>query len=273
MANVDTFSASQVHMTLRSTTAWTRGKEGGPDGSSSSVLRTLKRYLRYTWLHPRHLAEREIANFVRAEGPSLKGIMLDVGCGKKPYLQHFPNVTRYVGLDVPSTMHGTHDADLLASVMALPFGRGTFDSILCTEVLEHTPDPNRALQEMARVAKPGARLLLTAPLSEQLHEEPIDFCRFTRYWLKYLLEQNSWRVEKIQERGGAWLELSYRFSSFLYASMGSKADSTGNLKPRLIFGPPVVILCAIAQLAGHVLNKVWPSSLSTIGYGVVATRR
>lgn len=258
---------------FRRAAASVRGKEDGLNASWIVVLRTIKGHLRNTWFHPRHLAQREIAKFVRAEGPSLKGRMLDVGCGKKPYLRHVPNVKAYVAVDVPSAMYGGHHADVLASILALPFENGTFDSVLCTEVLEHIPDPNLGLQEMARVAKPGAKLLLTVPLSEQLHEEPNDHCRFTRYWLSYLLGRNGWRIDKIQQRGGAWLELAYRFSSLLYSSVGAKIDSTGNLRTRPFLGPPVVLFCAVAQFSGYLLNKAWPCPLSTIGYGVIATRK
>ena len=251
----------------------TRGQEDNGHASSKALLPMIKRRLQNTWLHPRHLAQREIDGFVRAEGPSLRGVMLDVGCGKKPYLRHIPNVQKYVAVDVPSTIHGAHHADILASVLALPFESGAFDSVLCTEVLEHTADPSLCLREMARVAKPGATLLLTVPLSEMLHEEPNDYCRFTRYWLKYLLDLNGWRIDRIEERGGAWTELGYRFSSFLYASFGAKKDSTGNLRPHFLLGPPVVMVCTLAQIAAHMLNKLWPSQLSTIGYGVIATRK
>jgi SAM-dependent methyltransferase len=199
--------------------------------------------------------------------------MLDVGCGKKPYLRHIRNVEKYVAVDVPSTIHGAHHADVLASVLALPFEGGTFDCVLCTEVLEHTADPSLGLREMARVAKPGAKLLLTVPLSEMLHEEPNDYCRFTRHWLKYLLDFNGWRIDRMQERGGAWAELGYRLSSFLYASLGAKKDSTGNLRLRILLGPPVVLVCTLVQLVAHMLNKLWPSPMSTIGYGVIATRK
>jgi SAM-dependent methyltransferase len=260
-------------MSSQSAMGSTQIQEDGHYASSTHALRTIKSNLRNTWLHPRHLAQREIAKFVRAEGPGLKGRMLDVGCGKKQYLQHVPNVRAYVAVDVPSAMYGAHHADVLASVLALPFESATFDSVLCTEVLEHTPDPSLGLQEMARVAKSGAKMLLTVPLSEQLHEEPNDHCRFTRHWLSYLLDKNGWRIEKIQERGGAWLELAYRFSSLLYSSTGAKIDSAGNLRPRLFLGPPVVLVCAAVQFAGHLLNKVWPCPLSTIGYTVVAERK
>ena len=153
----------------------TRGQEDNGHASSVALLPMIKRYLQNTWLHPRHLAQREIDDFVRAEGPSLRGVMLDVGCGKKPYLRHASNVKKYIAVDVPSTIHGVHHADVMASVLALPFESETFDSVLCVEVLEHTADPSLGLREMARVAKPGATLLLTVPLSEMLHEEPNDY--------------------------------------------------------------------------------------------------
>lgn len=260
-------------LTRRAAMGFPRSRTGDLSEKWAIVLPAIKKYLRSTWLHPRHLAQREIAKFVREEGPSLTGRLLDVGCGKKQYVQYVPNVKAYVAVDVPSAMYGGNHADVMASILALPFERDSFDSILCTEVLEHTPDPSLGLKELARVAKPGAKLLLTVPLSEQLHEEPNDHCRFTRHWLRYLLERNGWQIEKIRERGGAWLELTYRFSSLLYSSSGAKIDSAGNLKPRPFLGPPVVLLCAIVQLTGYLLNKAWPCPLSTIGYVVVAMRK
>jgi len=233
----------------------------------------LKERLRDTWIHPRHLSQREIRRFIRAEGPKLRGLLLDVGCGKKPYLRFLPNIERYVGLDLASTMHGLQDVDLVGSALALPFAECVFDNLLCTEVLEHTSDPGRALQEMARVAKKGARLLLTVPFSEQLHEEPHDYSRLTRHWLAYLMESSGWAIERMEERGGAWSEIGYRLSNFLYSSAGATASPDGSLHIRPLAGPPVVLLCTAIQLTASGLNWLWPSRLGTMGYGVVAIRK
>ncbi|MBI3895976.1 MAG: class I SAM-dependent methyltransferase [Acidobacteria bacterium] len=233
---------------------------------------SIKKHLLDTWLHPRHLALREITRFVASKGPKLRGRLLDVGCGKKPYAQLVPNTRPHIGIDLPSTMHGFLKTDAFAAVLALPFADHTFDSILCTEVLEHTLDPAHTLKEMARVAKPGARLLLTVPFSEQLHEEPHDYCRFTKHWLLYLMKANGWTVEKITERGGAWLDLGYRFSGFLYGSAGATVGTKGNLYPRPILGPLTALMCAAIQLAACGLDRLWPSRLSTQGYGVLDRR-
>jgi SAM-dependent methyltransferase len=49
------------------------------------------------------------------------------------------------------------------SVYALPFADGTFDSVLFSEVLEHLEDPDRALQEIRRVLRPGGRVVIIFP--------------------------------------------------------------------------------------------------------------
>lgn len=232
----------------------------------------LKEAFRHSFFHPRYLADREVQKIVSFEAPGLQGDLLDIGCGKKPYMHLFPNVKRYIGIDVPSTMHGLSSVDVMGTGLALPFRKGCFDSILCTEVLEHTLDPLMALCEMWRVAKPGGTLLLTVPLSEQLHEEPYDYYRFTKHGLIYLLQKSGWKVMRIYERGGMWLELGYRLSSFLYSSIGAKRNVDGSLEPRLFLGPMTIIVCAGIQLIAAALNTVWRSRLSTLGYGVIAQK-
>jgi SAM-dependent methyltransferase len=231
-----------------------------------------KKIFANTYLHPRHLSHREIEKFVRTEAPRLEGRLLDVGCGKKPYARWMNRVDSHLGLDMPSTMHGLEQTDVLGSVMALPFSASTFDSILCTEVLEHTPDPLASLREMARIAKPRALLILTVPASEQLHEKPHDYCRFTRYWLEYLLKETGWEIVRLDPRGGASLELGYRLSIFLYSSFGATADAHGKLTPRPIASFLIVPLCACIQIFSVLVEKVWPSTVSTMGYSVLARR-
>ena len=49
---------------------------------------------------------------------------------------------------------------VVADVTSMPFADGSFDCITCGYVLEHVPDPEKGLSELARVLRPGGRMLL-----------------------------------------------------------------------------------------------------------------
>ena len=95
--------------------------------------------------------------------------LLDVGCGEGVVLRHLDrhlhDVT-VVGLDVDGTglrVAQSQNAVSLVqgSVYDLPFASGSFDLVLCCEVLEHVEQPALALAELARVS--GNRVLLSVP--------------------------------------------------------------------------------------------------------------
>src|SRR5687767_13680817 len=68
----------------------------------------------------------------------LRGRLLDIGCGKKAKQWLVDDlVDEYVGLDHVDTLHGPQSADLQGTAYEIPSGDATFDSILCTAVLEH----------------------------------------------------------------------------------------------------------------------------------------
>jgi 2-polyprenyl-3-methyl-5-hydroxy-6-metoxy-1,4-benzoquinol methylase len=52
---------------------------------------------------------------------------------------------------------------VIGSILDLPFKDRTFDVVMSTEVIEHTPDPERAVRELSRVVRPGGVLVLTSP--------------------------------------------------------------------------------------------------------------
>jgi SAM-dependent methyltransferase len=87
--------------------------------------------------------------------PNGPGRVLDIGCGTKKY----PGA---VGVDIsPDT-----DADVVRDLDDIPYSEledSSFDQILCQDVLEHVADPLRVIEELHRVAAPGARIHLRTP--------------------------------------------------------------------------------------------------------------
>lgn len=113
--------------------------------------------------------------------------LLDVGCGDKPYAPLFaPYVSAHVGVDAVENPH----AELQGPVEALPVGDGTYDVVLCSQVLEHVEDPARAVSELGRVLRSGGRLLLTTHGVYYYHPLPGDYWRWTHAGLEKVLRDN-----------------------------------------------------------------------------------
>lgn len=113
--------------------------------------------------------------------------VLDVGAGEQPYRELFGHV-EYLTTDWANSMHpGARGVDFVAPADNLPIASESFDAVLSTQVLEHVADPAAVLRELHRVLVPGGRIFITLPLAWELHEEPFDFYRYTRYGISHLL--------------------------------------------------------------------------------------
>ena len=125
--------------------------------------------------------------------------LLDLGCGIKPFLYIYHRYSELsVGIDVAHTPHGTEMADMIYDGKKIPFPDAEFDYVLCTEVMEHIPEPKDLLKEIHRVLKPRGVLVMTVPFMVPLHEEPYDFYRYTKYGLKYLTDAAGFSSHEIK---------------------------------------------------------------------------
>ena len=106
--------------------------------------------------------------------------MLDVGCGEGRHIFGFMDVHANVNcvgidLDLPSIIESKKNLTLFSSISNkesnflqgslyhLPFNDQTFETIICSEVLEHVSDVESALNEIDRLLKPGGKLLISVP--------------------------------------------------------------------------------------------------------------
>jgi len=146
-----------------------------------------------------YLDSATVRDAVCTFAPRLSGRLLEVGCGLLPYKEVIePFVTRYVASDFARSSA----ADVRCDGARLPFREKAFDCALCTQVLEHVPDPLCVLVEIARVLRPGGLLLLTVPLNSGIHMAPDDYFRFTEYGLRELCKRAGLAADVVAERGG-----------------------------------------------------------------------
>lgn len=136
-----------------------------------------------------------LLDFISSNAHEIKGRILDVGCGEKPYANLFA-ATEYIGIDIEQSghNHSRSNIDVFYDGLNIPFEDNSFDSIVCFEVLEHVFEPEKIIQEMYRVLKPGGKLILTTPFIWNEHEIPYDYGRYTYFGLKHLFTKNSFTV-------------------------------------------------------------------------------
>ena len=112
--------------------------------------------------------------------------VLDAGCGDRPYEPLLAGAAKVIGFDVP----GNEYADLHGSIDAIPVDEGSFDVVLCLQVLEHVPDPAAAIRELRRVVRRGGRVLLSTHGVYPYHPNPDDLWRWTHQGLERLFRAN-----------------------------------------------------------------------------------
>jgi SAM-dependent methyltransferase len=226
--------------------------------------------------------------------PRARGRLLDVGCGDKPYEAIFrPFVSEYIGIEHAAVFNTTGAAsaarkpDLTYDGDTLPFEDGSFDTVLSIQVLEHTPHPQRLLGEMARVLKPDGLLIVSAPFSFRLHEEPHDYFRYTPHGLRSMCADAGLEVTETWQQGTIWAVMGHKLNSFLafrVAASHTAAASLGKAKHEgAAFAPtkggspwllPVVapMMLGVAATA-RILDSLIPDETETLSYMIFARHR
>lgn len=204
------------------------------------------------FINPFYFARAGLCDAMKEFAPRLTGSLLDVGCGTKPYLSLF-DVDTYIGLDIDSDVARQREiADYYYDGQAFPFDDGTFDSVLCNQVLEHVFNPDEFLGEIARVLRPGGKLLLTVPFVWDEHEQPFDFARYSSFGLRALLEKQGLQPVQHNKLGAD--------ASILFQLANAYLFKVTQRLPRPIHLLMVVSVMAFVNLSGLLARWLLPDN-------------
>ncbi|MBE9503509.1 MAG: methyltransferase domain-containing protein [Proteobacteria bacterium] len=128
----------------------------------------------------------------------VKGRLLDAGAGRLSYKFLMErHCSSYHSIDIRGA-----SVDSIGDIQRLPIKDESFDSVFCTQVLEHVPEPQKAMKELCRVLKKGGYAIITVPHLAYLHNEPHDYYRYTKHGMRFMLERAGFEVEEIIPAGG-----------------------------------------------------------------------
>ncbi|MHB2000815.1 MAG: class I SAM-dependent methyltransferase [Solirubrobacteraceae bacterium] len=153
--------------------------------------------------------------------------VIDIGAGEAPYRELFTE-QRYVTLDRADTPHSGH-VDLHGAADSIPAEDGSFDALVCTQVLEHVPEPSDALCEFRRVLRTGGVLIATVPFLWEEHETPFDYYRYTRYGIEHLLRRAGFGEVDVRPRTDCFTAVAQLLRNMCWA-MGSADDGMETLR-------------------------------------------
>jgi len=135
--------------------------------------------------------------------------VLDIGAGTQPYRAALAHCTylahdfgEYTGVKLGGTLdYG--EINIRSYILSIPLDDHSIDNVMCSEVLEHVPDPLAAVGEFARLLRPGGIALITAPFTSGAHQEPYHFYGgFSRHFYEHAARTHGFDVLEIREHGG-----------------------------------------------------------------------
>ncbi len=149
------------------------------------------------------------------------GIILDVGCGNKPYEALFnTSIENYLGCDVVQSSE--NKVDILCRATDLNVASDSIDTVFSTQVMEHVDNTELMMKECNRVLKKDGVFILSVPFCWELHEEPYDFFRFTKYGLQELCKRNDFEIVELLPNGGKWAAIFQMNLNVIYSCFKKK---------------------------------------------------
>ena len=233
---------------------------------------------------PRNRLENRLRRFVDLQAGSAwndlagelaaaRGRLLDVGCGAQIYRELVPAGCRYTGIDtIDARSRFGYDMPDTHYFEGDDWGVDdeAFDTALCTEVLEHIPDPASFVARIHRCLRPGGRLVMTVPFAARWHFIPFDYWRYTPSGLQQLLGAAGFADIVVRARGNPVTVACYKVMSLIIGLLLGAGGGVRGWARRAVGIVLLPVLALLAGIANLSLSRDWGDDC--LGYTVTARR-
>ena len=201
------------------------------------------------FVNPFFFARRGLIKSIREVAPQIKGRLLDVGCGTKPYKELF-DYDEYIGVDIenPGHDHTQEEIDVFYDGKTLPFGESSFDCVISNQVFEHVFNPQEFTRELYRVIKPGGKLLLTVPFVWDEHEQPNDFARYSSFGIRHVLETSGFEIVSLKKSVNSFQVIAQLVVLFFYKKLVTKRNWMNRIIVLLVLSPITILGALLAAI-------------------------
>ncbi|MDO1451022.1 methyltransferase domain-containing protein [Rhodocytophaga aerolata] len=204
--------------------------------------------------------------------------ILDAGAGEQPFKkfcthlsyvsqdfsQYNPNNSG-VGIQKETWTYG--NIDIVSDIINIPEPDSSFDAVLCTEVIEHVPDPVKAICELSRLLKRKGLLIITAPFCSITHFAPYHYSTgFNRFFYEKHLSDLDFDIIEIESNGNFFEYLAQELK-FLPGVASKYAKVKLNYEEKIYINSLMLMLDKLSKADTN------SSELLCYGYHVLARKR
>lgn len=158
------------------------------------------------------LQGRKLLPILSRLGADIRGPMLDLGCGRSPLRTLFPATEKYIRMDRYAV---DSEVIVIDDPMHLPLPDASVDAVLMSRMLGDLPDVCGVLRELARVLRPGGKLLIYEAISFPQHDLPHDYWRVLPAGLIWAAQRAGLVAGEVEYLGGYFTQLAMHTNFFL----------------------------------------------------------
>jgi SAM-dependent methyltransferase len=154
--------------------------------------------------------------------------ILDAGAGELQYKRFCEHLVyrsqdfgayngRGTGGGLQTHTRNTSDVDIVSDIAEIPEPDESYDAVMCIEVLEHIPQPEKAIQEFSRLLKKNGTLILTVPVCSLTHYAPYYFYNgFSKYFFTKYLPLHGYSIKELSHNGNFFEYLAQELRRISY---------------------------------------------------------